>query len=270
MTAFGGFAMKTRTVVMGILAALAPMGTALAGVTLTMNAEGPKKQTVIYLEGNKMRIDAVQGSGAKASSFIFDGDAKKTITFNSEKKTYTEMKGEDLKALRAQSAQRMHDSLAQMTPEQRKRMEEMMSGQTPPKESKKTREKRDIKWENTGGQQTVAGFACHNFKEIREGKTDAQGCYISWNAGAVTKADLAPMMKMGEFMADSGMAEGDNRFSQLTELPGFPGKWAQLSADGKPEEEQTVTSIKRGSVPSDKFRPPAEYTQDKRASLPKP
>jgi hypothetical protein len=45
---------------------------------------------------------------------------------------------------------------------------------------------------------------------------------------------------------------------------------AQLSADGKPGDEQTITSIKRGGVPSDKFRPPAEYTQDKKASPPKP
>jgi hypothetical protein len=68
---------------------------------------------------------------------------------------------------------------------------------------------------------------------------------------------------MEEFLSQSGMDASDRKFttfSQLDQMPGFPGVWVPTSSDG-PMEKQTVTDIKRGSIPADKFQLPAGYTK---------
>jgi len=157
-----------------------------------------------------------------------------------------------------------------MTPEQRKQLDEMMA-KMPPEQRQRmgtgtgqppAKQKEQIKWERTGTKQTVAGYSCEGFREIKDGKVDAEGCYIPWSAGAITKADLAPLKKMEQFMDESGAKSPDRRlstFARLEEGPGFPGMWRPADSDSK--VQQTVTNIKRGSVSSDKFQVPAGYTK---------
>lgn len=264
------------------LLAIATLGmtasSAVAGVILTAKGGQRKgnEESTLYFEGNKMRIEGV-GSDQE-SILIYDGDSQKMIAIEPKKKTFTEMTPESLKAVTSDAQKKMQESMskmspeqrkqmdaamAQMDPEQRKRMQEMMSGRTPSQDPKSEAAGPPAKWERTGSTQTVAGYPCEGFKQVKKDKVKATGCYIPWNAGALTKADIAPLTKMQEFMAQAGWA-GMTRHGVLEELrtaPGFPGIWENVGDDGKSYDIQTVTSIKRGSVSADKFRPPAGFSK---------
>ncbi len=254
----------------GFLGLAAP---AVAGVTVTL--QGGKDRSVVYVEGNKMRVESEKGQ-SQGGLMIYDGDQQKMIVLDPAKKTYSEMTPESLKAMTKSMTARMEEAKAKMSPEQRKQMDEMMAKMSPeqrkqlqgamgekPAPGEKPKPPQ-IKWERTGTKQTVAGFSCEGFKELKDGKADAEGCYIPWNAGAISKSDLAPMRKMDDFLSQSGMNSPSQRgfttFSQLDQMPGFPGVWTRTSS-GEAKEEQRVTDIKRGSIPADKFQLPAGYTK---------
>jgi hypothetical protein len=269
--------MNLRIAVLTIATLGMTASNAVAGVILTAKGGQRKGQeeSTLYFEGNKMRIE---GTGSDQESIlIYDGDTQRMIAIEPKKKTFTEMTPESLKAATSDAQKKMQESMskmspeqrkqmdaamAQMDPEQRKRMQEMMSGKMPSQDPKSDAEP-PAKWERTGTTQTVAGYACEGFKQVKKGKVKATGCYIPWNAGALTKADIAPLTKMQEFMAQAGWT-GMTRHGVLEELrnaPGFPGIWENVGDDGKPYDNQTLTSIKRGSVSADKFRPPAGFSK---------
>ena len=120
-----------------------------------------------------------------------------------------------------------------------------------------------LQFEKTGQQKTVAGFSCEGFRQLNEGKVVAQGCFIPWSSGAVAKADLGSLTKMRAFIQEGGlgMLEG-SPFAQLGEMPGIPGDWSRIQKDGTVSYKMTLTSIKRGSISADQFKPPAGYTEE--------
>lgn len=254
---------------------------AVAGVILTAKSERKgHEQSTIYFEGNKMRVE---GAGANEDTIlIYDGDSQRMIAIEPKKKTFTEMTPESLKAATADAQKKMQESLskmspeqrkqmdaamAQMDPEQRKRMQEMMSGRMP--QDSKAEAEPSAKWERTGTAQTVAGYTCEGFKQVKKGKVKAMGCYIPWNAGALTKADIAPLMKMQEFMIQAGWTgmTGHAGLEELRNAPGFPGIWENVGDDGQPSGKQTLTSVKRSTVSADMFRPPAGFSKVDMAQL---
>jgi len=79
---------------------------------------------------------------------------------------------------------------------------------------------------------------------------------------AITKADMAPFKKMEQFIEQAGIKSPDRRlttFARLEDGPGFPVVWKP--ADSESKAKQTVTSIKRGTVASEKFQVPAGYNK---------
>ena len=254
-------------------------GDAVAGVILTTKGSDAKnnEESTIYLEGNKLRVESKRSS-EHPGVFIFDGDSQKMITVDLEKKTYTEITAERMKALSSDAQKRMQEGMAKMTPEQRKqmeaamaqmppeqrkRMQDMMAGRTPTQDATSNAPASTIKWERTGNEQKVAGYSCEGYKEIKDGKNAGTGCLIPWNSGAVTKADIAPMMKIQDFVAKAGMgAMGNQRgLEELRNSPGFPGVWERIGDDGQGHDRTTLTSVKRTSISADKFQPPAGFTQ---------
>src|SRR5713226_3736142 len=112
----------------------------------------------------------------------------------------------------------MAQMMAKLNPEQRKQMEAMMSGHgNAASLGAKKEQGPQLKWEPVGGSQQIAGFPCHGFKLMRDGKTSAEGCYISWDAGAIAKSDLAPMKKMGEFFLSAAGANAGDLIGQQLE-----------------------------------------------------
>lgn len=257
---------------LGVIASFTIMGwstLAPAGVTFTLQRD--QERSVFYVEGNKMTIESLSDGGRPAHLMIYDGDQQKMLVVDAEKKTYSEMTPQNIKAATNSMQQQLEAATAKMSPEDRKKYDELMAN-LPPEQRRAMGAPTDraaqkpkapeIKWERTGAKQTVLGYPCEGFKELKNGEPHAEGCYIPWSAGAVTKADLAPTLKMEEFFKQSGAITAERQigvFAQLEQGPGFPAIWT--SVDNKSREKHTVTSIQRGAVPTDKFRVPAGYTK---------
>jgi len=271
--------MKLQIALLAATALLTWAGNAVAGVILTTKGSDAKsnEESTIYLDGNKMRVDSNRDPEHK-TVFIYDGDKQMLITVDPQKKTFAEMTPEKIKALTSDAQKKMQEGMAKMTPEQRKqmeaamgqlnpeqrkRMQDMMGGRTPSQDSSPETAEAPAKWERTGSEQTVAGNSCQGFKEIKGGKTRATGCYIPWSSSAITKADIAPLLKIQEFVKKAGWG-GVARQRGLDELrnaPGFPGVWERIGEDGQGHDKSTLTSIKRTSISADKFQAPAGFTK---------
>ncbi len=248
-------------------AAITPTA-AFAGVTLKMEGDF---QHVLYLQGNKMRFEQTAKSVPGETVFIFDGDAMQLITIDPAEKTYSVMTRDTLKEMqkmrdeamaKLKPAQRkeMEEAMAKMPPEQRKQLEQMMTGGSAKSTQENKKKAENIKWEPTGQKQTVAGFRCDGFKELREGKLHARGCFIPWSAGGITKSDMAPLANLQDFFAEFGLTEFSRQaIIAYEKLPGFPGKWTPASEGGEAQVEETLTSLQRGNVSADKFAIPAGY-----------
>lgn len=275
--------MNTRLACIAVCFALTTGEAALGGVTLTINSdESAKRQTRMFIEGSKIRIESDAGEGS-SSIAIFDGDAQKLISINPTKKTYSEITQQSMKSMQVEAKRQLDQALAKMTPEQKKQMEQAMAKMNPeqrkqmenmmsghPLGSQEKQEKKPepkMSWEPAGGSQTVAGYPCKGMKVMVDGKVSGTGCYIPWGAGAIEKSDLIPLEKMSEFFGGiaGGQARGSigKHLAQLDKLPGFPGMWDDASSGGKSKAKQTLTSIKRGSISADKFQAPAGYKLEK-------
>jgi hypothetical protein len=241
---------------------------AFAGVTLKMEGDF---QHVLYLQGNKMRFESTAQSVPGETVVIFDGDAMQLIMISPPEKTYSVMTRETIKEMNKQrdeamakltpeQRKQMEEMMAKMPPEQRKQMEQMMSGGGAKSTTENRKKAANLKWEPTGQKETVAGFRCDGFKELREGKLHARGCFIPWSAGAMTKGDMAPFAKLEDMFAEFGLgAFSGQALIGYEKLPGFPGKWTPVSGGGEGQPGHTLSSLQRGNLSADKFAIPAGY-----------
>jgi hypothetical protein len=237
--------MRIHLAVIALCAAAPP--TARAGVTLTIENQD-KTQTVMVLDGNKMRSEDSRGGGVIS---IFDGDARKMIHVMVSQKSYMEMTEADMKAMRAQ----VEAILAQAPPEQRARMEAGMGGKPGAKAARPA-----TKYERMGKTETVAGHRCEWYREHAEGQVKSEACYVPWGPDTLTREDLRPMKKMSEFM-EAFMPGESTLQEELDAAPGFPAVHVDMQGDKR--ETQRLVSIKRGSVGADTFRPPAGFAKAK-------
>src|SRR5260370_27104563 len=90
-----GSTMKLAFASLATCAALGLITSAHAGVTVTL--QGDKDHSVIYVEGNKMRIEGERGDAHHAGLVIYDGDQQKMFVIDQEKKTYNEMTPQSMK-----------------------------------------------------------------------------------------------------------------------------------------------------------------------------
>src|SRR5215468_5718581 len=182
--------MKLQIAPLAVTALLTWAGNAVAGVILTTKGSDAKsnEESTIYLEGNKMRVDSNRDPEHK-TVFIYDGDKQMLITVDPQKKMQ-----EGMAKMTPEQRKQMEAAMGQLSPEQRKRMQDMMGGRTPSQDASPETAVAPAKWERTGSEQTVAGYSCQGFKEIKGGKTKATGCYIPWSGSAITKADIAPLL----------------------------------------------------------------------------
>ncbi len=240
--------MSSRLAVVALCAATA-VPTARAGVIITLE-DKDKKQTIMILEGDKMRFEDPKEGGTIS---IFDGGARKMINISVSERTYTEVTEAEMKAMRAQ----MDAAMAQMTPEQRAQMESMGMGQ-----KAGARAARPVaKYQPMGKKEKVAGYGCEWHRELVGGKVVSEGCYVPWGASALTREDLRPMQKMSELL--EAIMPGENTLQQdLDAAPGFPAIHVEL--EGERRDEQRLVSIKRGGEGADKFRPPAGFKKAER------
>ena len=233
---------------------------------MVLRYESHHKPQTTLIDGNKIRFEEPD------EVLIFDGEAKQLITLNTAKKTYglttqQEMReaGERLRA----SIKKLKEHTSNLTPTERKQLEEALAAVGGSDESKSGGEsaRKSVRppesWKPLGEARSVAGFSCQMYAR-RQGKVTDKQCLIPWGVGVVRRADLAVLQKFAEFyteplggMRDDLKEAGKQMMAEFTDAPGF----AALIERENGEVTSELKGLERTDIPSDKFSVPAGYTK---------
>lgn len=265
--------MKIRTALFAIAATL-PALPALAnpGITIVTESTDARGTTTatMQLDGDHLRVDSEgkpgpHGAGGPHTA-IFDAGAHKFYVLQPERKAYIEMSPEKIGEMRGAADAQMAAARAQMEaqmknmpPEQRKQVEAMMARRGAPGGAAPALP--DLSFAATGQHGKFNGIACDMYNVTNAGKMFEIDCIAPWGSLGLTKADFAVFQKFAEAFAatmGSPAASAAGTHQQLHRYPGFPIVRTRTAGDGSKREE-TVKSIKKGSIDSAVFAIPAGY-----------
>jgi hypothetical protein len=250
----------------GVLLFLANAAT--AAVTIVVQRVGGNSETIIYADGDHVRIDH-PGRSERASATILDAVARKVVLLNDKDRTYTELTEADRQRLRQRMTEfrsQMSERLKSLPPAERQKVEEMMAKKgvsAPPGEAPAARE-HDTRFEPLPDKKTVNGFACQMYRRLEDGKLREEICVAPWSAALVQKSDFAAIQKFANSVADEfggGRRSRQGLLVDLDKFPGVPITRVPVDADGKRGEEEQIKSIKRGPIAPAKFAPPNGYAK---------
>jgi hypothetical protein len=231
-------------------------GVARAGVTLVFN-RGDRPASTMSIDGPHLRIDGLAGN-----AMVFDAAGKRQIVINDADKSYMLITAEDVRRSRLRMAEARAQSearLKSMSPEQRKKLEAMMGKKIAfgPMGAGK------VKWERLNAKKTVAGFPCEMYRVIIDDTPRSEECVAAWGANLVQKSDFAGLRPFFEELAKAGGmgGAGQDFLGQLQKAPGFPISRVPLLDGGLRGEEERLDSVKRATVPVERFAIPAGYAK---------
>jgi hypothetical protein len=226
---------------------LVATGGSASSLTLHMKTNG--KDSVTYLDGNRIRVESEGGA-----AMIFDGDAKKLIRLDDAKKTFTVTTPAEMAEAGGKAKEQLNAAMAKMPPEQRKNIEEQMAKSTGANVPETT-------WERTGKDETIAGLACKGYKGTTVGGP-SEACFVPWGHG-LTKADFTPMLSLSSMMSSAlaGTVSASRAMRDFERSPGFPASQVVFDESGKRIIETRLESVSRGSIPASRFAVPAGYSE---------
>jgi hypothetical protein len=222
----------------------------------------------IWFDGGRMRTNDGTGTGA-----IFKD--QKVYALDAERKTYSVVDKATMDRMGGQMAEarkQMEAQMANMPPERRAMMEQMMSqmGGGAGAAMKKA-VKRDVT--ATGRTETVSGFKCAVWEVALDGVKDQEVCATSPGSLPGGPEVLKTMREMGEML--KGLTEGlgsmarrtaADAWSDLAKINGVPILTRDFEG-GKATSETRLTAIRSESVPASMFEVPAGYKERKMPAM---
>jgi uncharacterized protein YneF (UPF0154 family) len=218
----------------------------------------------IWFDGGRMRSNDGSGDGA-----IFKD--QKIYALDAQKKTYSVVDKAAMDRMGGQLAEarkKMEAQMANMPPERRAMMEQMMSqmgGGAAGAMQKAV--KRDVT--ATGRTQTVGGFKCTVWEVALDGVKDQELCAAPAGSLPGGSEVLKTMREMGEMMKGltaglGGMAKrtAADAWSDLAKINGVPILTRDFE-DGKATSETRLSVIRSESVPGSTFEVPAGFKERK-------
>jgi len=171
-----------------------------AGVRIqTENTDlATKKVTTdtILLDANRMRLDSDDG---RSMMFLTDGGRNRMVILDKARNTYQEIDEQTMNQMGQQMSAAMAQMQAQMknmTPEQRKMVEQMMKGKMPQAAAQAPRTVYTAK-----GSGTVNAFTCTKYEGVRGAEKVSEVCAASPSQVRITPGDYQVFEKMRQFTA---------------------------------------------------------------------
>jgi hypothetical protein len=112
-----------------------------------------------------------------------------------------------------------------------------------------------IAFKKGSGNEHIAGFACTNYTELRNGAEWGTVCLASWKTGPVKKDDLMGLVKFSGSLAAVEPSIGVMVVNPA-DWPGFP-----LLSQSNDGHIVRVRDAERATIPDNEFRPSPEYTR---------
>lgn len=218
------------------------------------------RNSQVQLEHDKMRAEVVGPSG-DTQVVIFDGPQQVLRMISMDKKQYTEMTKADADRIgdQANSAMAMmKEKMASLPPEQRAKMEAMMSrigagaaGMAPAKpEYKRT------------GTDKVGKWSCDKYEGFRNGQKVSEVCTVDPKSLGVSTADFAITKQVAEFFQKMIPMAAD----QLTNIgtlenQGYSGVPVRtiMFTNGQPGTTNEIVDVRRETFAASTYEVPAGF-----------
>jgi len=253
-------ALRRLAVLTAALCALAAH--AGAKVTTEIKRKGQTSTLTLQVEGKNARMEVTkEGSPEPEGTFISDGDGKRVLIVEHEKKQYAEITQEQMKQVKAKmeaAMAQMKAQLAKLPPEQRAKVEAMMA-----EKMKGPAAAPEEKYVRASGGKKIAGYACDLHRVEVEGKHVADTCLIPWASLKVDREQFRQSLEAMQEIWSVGpgprpAAPGLKAWGLAAGLPA----WRRSLADDEGDvTETTLVSITQGAVPKEAFAPPAGYAR---------
>ena len=215
----------------------------------------------IWFDGGRMRSNDGTGDGAifkEQKIYALDGD-KKTYSVI-DKATMDRMGGQ-----MAEARKKMEAQMANLPPERRAMMEQMMSQMGGGAAKKAV--KRDVT--STGRSETVAGIKCTVWEVVVDGVKEQELCASPVSSMPGGAEVMKTMREIGEMM--KGLSEGlgpmakrsaTEAWTDIAKINGVPILTRDFDG-GKATSEKRLSVIRSESVPGSTFEVPAGYKERK-------
>ena len=149
----------------------------------------------------------------------------------------------------------MKAQLSRLPPEQRARMEAMLSGAIDAtKPHVFTYEKKK------GPARKVAGYACDDYAVKKDGQANGEGCFTSWKELGLSAEEFQETMKKALPQAAQNGPMGQ-AFEANASAPGFPVSRTTVDAQGQVRTVVTTKSFSKKALSADKFELPKGYEE---------
>lgn len=187
-------------------------------------AAGAMMQNRVFLDGNRMRIES--GGPGQNQVILFRGDKKVMWIYDTVQQTAQEITAADIqqagRTMENAMAQ-MQAQMAQMPPEQRRMMEQMMQGQMARMPQMGQPEK--TIYSKTGSGIKVGQWTCDRYEGFRNGVKVKELYTIDGARFGLTQESLSIMQEMARFfkpLTKGGKTAGADFLAEDSAVKGLP------------------------------------------------
>jgi len=255
------------TAILGLCCLLGFPHTATAGTVLIMKtqSDGQETNAETLFEKGVLRMDSWH-QGQK-NSFIFDSNKKALVMVNHQDKTYTTFDEATLKEIteRMQGFKKqMEAQLANLPPEQRQMMQQMMRGRMPSTE----RPKANYELKQTGETQNIAGISCQMMNATKDGQLMSELCVADSskipNGEQIYTAFKALQQMFAQLMEAMPIRSEvmDEAWHAMQSIPGYPILTRQIK-NGRVSSTSELVKVKEQAIDMRKMKIPEGYREQK-------
>lgn len=234
----------------------------LAMLFLTCIAShGLADTTLIFDDGGSVLISKGRVLfGDDESGFLYpgSGDAMKAIDWRDKSymvidKDFTSDLSDQMDAAMAQ----MEAQLAQLPPEQREMMREMLKDKMPALTGSAQQQR---SYRKTGKTREIAGFKCREGQVLLNGSPEHETCIASPKEIGMPDEDYAALRNAFKAMANIAkeFRQASDMMFDLEEMEGIPVSSRQL-ANG--EEEDRLVSVSTAKIAAERLTVPADFVE---------
>ncbi|HXJ01888.1 MAG TPA: DUF4412 domain-containing protein [Micropepsaceae bacterium] len=252
---------------------------AMAGVVITStqtkldtHEAGP---VTVYVDSDRLKVE----SGGNI--VIFRGDLNRLWVIDPARHSYMEMTPETMQRMSGQLAgaqaqlgaagAQLQERLAQMPPEQRAMMAQMLAsrGVTLPDAGPAAQSApAQAVFAKAGGGKTVAGWSCENYTKTVNGQQQEQVCIARAASAGLTASDFQVMDKIAAFVAPVSSSPMVPRmdymnWNEMNKAIGFQGLPVDTTIflQGRPLTQTVLTKIDHAAIPANTFDLPQGFTK---------
>ena len=237
--------------------------TAQAGVVIQqeggeMGSPNKRQKVTLYLDAGKIRLEGENPDGKKFI-MIFDQDKQVVWNINLDDHSYMEMTQAQVEGMAQQMGdvmKQMQDRMAQMPPEQRKMMEDMMKqrmgGMSGGAAAAPT-----ITVQEKGSGEKVGPYTTTHYEILTNGQRSSEVWAAPRNSIHLEEADFNTFKAMAKFYEplSRNAPKGSFSMSAMQQIQGFPVR--TVSYDGqRPAFEWTVINAEQRSLEGSLFTLP--------------